>query len=313
MKVTISVRLNNMQNQPDFSYERGYVTPTVRAWSWALLILLLLGVYGGALMMNANVQTWAMRLSFVVILAGYLIIAHQTAKKNGWPTTWGMPRGVWWCVVMLFVLNITNTLYAILNTPLYGLHSMESHFDKYVPTIPVFVVPYLGLYVVLFATQGYLAYRLLNRQLRTYLVALTLAMGTALITFILFQTYVDTGGLDQAHYGGIFGRMLEYTNNDYYGGDWYSAFPSMHCGFATIFALTWYRRRKPVWSTLMIILSVMIIIATQVLHEHVLMDALYGVVVGVCAYAVSWFWLEFRPAMARFRDQPEDAEVASTP
>lgn len=93
--------------------------------------------------------------------------------------------------------------------------------------------------------------------------------------------------------------MLEYTNNVFYGRDWYSAFPSMHCGFATIFAIAWYRRRNPVWSTLMIILSVCIVIATQVLHEHVLMDALYGIVTAIAAYSLAWFWSEYRPAVAR--------------
>ena len=290
-----------MLDESQFGYEEAVVTRQARIWSWALLIILLISVYGGALLMNADLQNWGMRLAFVVVLVGYIVISRGTARSRGVATTLGLPKGVWPCIIMLFVLNITNTMYAVLNTPLYGAHSMQSHWDPYVPTIPVFVVPYLGLYVVLFATQGWLGYRQLNRQFLTFLTALTLSMGTALVTFLLFQTWVNTGGLDQAHYAGFFGRMLEYTNNVFYGRDWYAAFPSMHCGFATVFAITWYRRRKPLWSTLMITLSVLIVIATQVLHEHFLMDALYGIIVATCAYAVSWFWLEFRPALVRQR------------
>lgn len=285
----------------EIGYEEGTVTRAARIWSWVVFGILIVGVYGASLIGSEPLQTWAMRLSFVLILVGFIILTRRSAAANQTPMVAGLPPGAWGVIGLLFLVNIINTLYSVLNGPLYGVHSVESHLDPYVPTLPPFVVPYLGLYVVLFGTQAYLAFRQLNRQLRTFLLALSIAMGTALITFLLFQTYVPTGPLDQGSYSGIFGRMLEYTNNDYYGGKWYSAFPSMHCGFATVFAITWYRRRNALWSILMIVLSVLIVIATQVLHEHYLMDALYGIVTAIFAYSVAWWALEYRPALRRER------------
>lgn len=269
-------------------YEEAVVTKTARVWSWILLAVLVVGIAVAVVTTSYAVQTFAMVLAQVLAIVGYLVISR--ARRSAI---------VWVNIGLMLALGIVNLGYGVLNAPLKGIHSMESYWDPGVPTIPAFVIPYLGLYVVLFFTQGFFGYRLINRQLRTYLLALLLSMGTSLVTFMLFQSYIPTDQLDAGSYDGPFGAILKYVNEDLYGNQFYSAFPSMHCGFATVFAITWYRRRKPLWSAGMIILSVMIVIGTQVLHEHYLMDAMYGIIVAVAAYAVSWFWLEYRPMLAR--------------
>lgn len=276
-------------------YEEPNVTRSARLWTWTLLAVLVIGVVGGATTRSYAVQMCAMMTSFVLVIAGYGVLTRRGLRGTQTRLTAGLPRAVWANIGLLILMNLANYLYGWSNQPLKGPHSLAGYWDAGVPTLPVFVVPYLGMYVLLFLTQGFLAYRRMDRQLRTYTVALTLAMGTALLTFLLFQSWVDTGGLDAGSYGGPFGWALRYVNENLYANAYYSAFPSMHCGFATLFALAWYRFRRPLWSTLAIINSALIVIATQVLHEHYLMDALYGVIVGICAYAVAWFWCEYLP------------------
>ena len=283
-------------------FEAAVVTRSARAWSWVLLVVLLIGAYGAALLDNASVQNLAMRLAAVLLLVGYVIITRRAARASGAPTTAGLPRGVWSAIVAIVVYLVTAAAYAPMNDPLNGSHSMVGHWDQYVPTLPIFVIPYQAMYVVLFASLGYFAYRQLNRQVRTMAAAFAIAMITAELTFVVFQTDVDMVGLDAGNYGGIFGHMLRYINVSYYEGRGFSAFPSMHCAYAVVFAIAWYRRRNAVWSALMIAFAALVIVSTQVLHEHVLMDALYGIVVATAAYAVAWFWLEYRPALKRERE-----------
>ncbi len=197
---------------------------------------------------------------------------------------------------------MTAAAYAPLNHPLFGVHSMVSHWDQYVPTVPVFVIPYLGMFVTIFMTMGFLAFRQMHRQLRTTAVSFIIAMVVSETTFLLFQTEGTAQVRDAGSYGGIFGKMVEYVNFGYYKGNNFSTFPSMHVAYAVIFAIVWYRLGNRLWSTLMIIFSVTIIISTQVLHEHVLMDALYGSVVAVFGFSLAWFWLEYRPALKRERE-----------
>jgi hypothetical protein len=45
-----------------------------------------------------------------------------------------------------------------------------------------------------------------------------------------------------------------------------------------------------------VILAVATVLATQFLHQHFVMDAIYGVVLAIAAYAVAWWASEARPA-----------------
>jgi hypothetical protein len=282
-------------------YEEPHVTRAARLWTGALLAVLVLGILGGVLTRSAAIQTFAMAIAFVLVIVGYVVLTRKSLRGTPATLVAGLTRSAWVNIGLAILMMLGNYLYGVSNQPLKGAHSVAGYWDRGVPTLPPFVVPYLGMYVMAFLTLGFQAYRLMDRHMRTYALALTLAMGTALLTFVLFQTWVPTGGLDAGSYGGLFGGVLRYVNEDWYGKQFFSAFPSMHCGYATVVALAWYRFRRPLWSTLAIINSVLIVAATQVLHEHRLMDAMYGIIVGVCAFAVAWFWCEYLPAARRER------------
>lgn len=290
-----------MSASAESGYEEAVVTPAARIWSAVLLAVLLVGCYGGAVLDVAPLQNWAMRLGTVLLLVGYVVLSRSAARASGAVLVRGLPRGAWSAIIVIGVYVVLASAYAPLNHPLFGAHSMVSHWDQYVPTIPVFVIPYQGMYVGIVASLGFFAYRQLHRQLRTMAASFVISMFIAESTFVLFQTHGTAAARDADSYGGFFGGMLEYVNVSYYHDDNYSTFPSMHCAYATLFAIAWYRRRRPLWSGLVIAFSVSIVIATQVLHEHVLMDALYGIVIAVVAYSLAWFWFEYRPALVRER------------
>lgn len=290
-----------MSASAESGYERATVTRAARTWSWVLLIVLLIGCFGGALLDSAPLQNWLMRLGTILLLVGYVVLSRRAARESGVVLVRGLPRGAWSAILVILAYVVLAGAYAPLDHPLFGTHSMVSHFDQYVPTIPVFVLPYQGMYVGIVASLGFFAYRLLHRQLRTLAASFVISMFIAESTFVLFQTEGTAAVRDAGNYGGFFGGMLEYVNVAYYHNDNFSTFPSMHCAYATLFAIAWYRLRNPLWSGLVITFSVLIVIATQVLHEHVLMDAVYGIVIGTLAYSLAWFWFEYRPALVRER------------
>lgn len=189
---------------------------------------------------------------------------------------------------LLVLMLALNYLYGVSNQPIGTVHSVEADLDRGVPVIPEFVVPYLGFYAFIPFAIALLGAQALHRQLTTLLGALSLSMAVALLTFVVFQTYVPPP--EPAEWGvEPFRSMLAYVENNLYAGNYYSAFPSEHCGYATILAIATWRAAGRGWAVFGVILAVAVILATQFLHQHFVMDAIYGIVLAVAAYAVAWW------------------------
>ena len=169
------------------------------------------------------------------------------------------------------------------------------------PTIPAFILPYLFTYVWVVTTVTFLAARRVDRQLRTVLVAGLLGVGTAIATFFLFQTDVNTVALSQGAYGDFLGSWMRYMDQHMFANPDYGDFPSVHVLWAVTLAIAWVRRDRRWWSAGAVVLAASIIVATQVLHQHSLMAAMYGAIVATATYSLSWWLTEFRPAMRRLR------------
>ena len=100
-----------------------------------------------------------------------------------------------------------------------------------------------------------------------------------------------------------FRSMVAYIEDDLYAGNFYSAFPSEHCGYATILAIGVWRAATRGWAVFGLILAVATILATQFLHQHFVLDAIYGVALAVAAYAVA-FWASEARTVNRRRISP---------
>ena len=81
----------------------------------------------------------------------------------------------------------------------------------------------------------------------------------------------------------------------------YGDFPSVHVAWSVTLAIAWIRRDRRWWSIGAVVLAALIITATQVLHQHSLMAAVYGLIVATAMYSVAWLALEYRPALREFR------------
>ncbi len=218
-----------------------------------------------------------------MLLAVVLYVSEsRRARSNGSK----MPTIVWVNLGLIVLLLVVNYLYGVSNQPIGDVHSVETSIDTHVPVVPPFVVPYLAFYAYIVFSIAYIATHLLHEQLRTLLLALILATAVGLITFVIFQTYAPP----PTEFGSEpFRSMMLYVENDLYAGNFYSAFPSLHVAFSVVLAIAWWRLRRPVLSPLLVLLSVAIVLSTQFLHQHFVMDLLYGVVLAVAAYATAWW------------------------
>ena len=90
---------------------------------------------------------------------------------------------------LLALVLVLNYLYGVSNQPIGTVHSVEADIDKDVPAIPEFAIP-LVFYAFIVFTIALVGAQALHRQLTTLLGALCLSMAVALLTFVVFQTYV---------------------------------------------------------------------------------------------------------------------------
>jgi len=202
-----------------------------------------------------------------------------------------LPAVVWLNLALLVVLLIVNYLYGVSNRPIGTVHSMKSSLDPW-PVVPEFTPFYLGFYALIVFTLAYLATRALHAQLTTLLVAMIFAMVIGLITFVIFQTMVPPPTIEGPE---PFRSMLSYIENDLYAGNYYSSFPSLHCGYSMLLAIAWVRIGRPVLSTVCVVFGVMVMLATQFLRQHYFLDLVYGDLLAVAAFAIGWTLVERRP------------------
>ncbi len=64
-------------------HEAAVVSKAARVCSWALLTVLLVGAFGGALLDVPPLQNWAMRLGLLMVLAGYVLLSRRSWRS--WP------------------------------------------------------------------------------------------------------------------------------------------------------------------------------------------------------------------------------------
>lgn len=224
-------------------------------------------------------------LGMILVIGLYVTRSAHGAKREGSK----LPAVVWAILGLFVVLLMLNYLYGASNRPIGTVHSVETAIDPHVPIVPPFVISYLGLYAFIVFSIALVALYRLHDQLRTLLLALIIATGTGLITFVIFQTHVPP----PTHFGSApFRSMLLYVENDLYAGNFYSAFPSLHVAYSGVLAIAWGRLNRPILSPVMIVFAATVALSTQFLHQHFIMDLLYGLVLAAASYATAWWATE---------------------
>ena len=193
----------------------------------------------------------------------------------------------WWRYLMNLVLAggvyWSSTWYAMTNHATANVHILQTAFDRWVPVIPQFIVPYNWLEPVLyFCLLFFFVFH--PKVFTAFGVAFIAIQAISNGVYIVFQTEVPrpTNLVPGSS------RYVDALLAKYASDNPYNCFPSLHCGLSALAASFWWvkRRYRPV-AWLMTAFAVVTVIATQVLKQHVIADAV-GSLLAIALYLLAY-------------------------
>jgi membrane-associated phospholipid phosphatase len=189
-------------------------------------------------------------------------------------------------LVLAVAVYVTSKSYDALNHGPYRLF-LRTPLDQAMPVVTPFVIPYLSLQPVTYATLiFFLLFRI--RLYRSAAVSLVAAFLIAAVFFAFAQTFVARPQVNGAD---TLSRMVR----DVYASDNpYNDFPSLHVAVSTILAIHWWRAGRVVgWVAAA--WAVVVIASTQLIHQHYLADIPGGLALAFGVSLVSLRYLVDRP------------------
>lgn len=184
---------------------------------------------------------------------------------------------------LLLLIPIINVLYKFLNNSNRGYYDLVTNADKAVPLIKAFVLPYLLWYpFILF----FLVY-FLKKDVKIYYTALfSLVIGylCCYLIYFLFQTYVPRPVI---HGNTILDKLLNIV---YMSDEPFNCFPSIHVmsSYIIVLGTIMLKNSNKKVKALVIIFAVAIILSTQFIKQHVILDVLSGILLGSLVYKISY-------------------------
>jgi len=174
-------------------------------------------------------------------------------------------------LLLIGSVPFSNLFYWTLNNTQRGVYDLTTDLDRFLPLIKVFIIPYMALWFFLAFCYVYLCFQ--NRKVY-YKIMLTLGLCyvVAFITFYFFQTVVTrpvVTGND------IFSKLILFTYNS---DQPYNCFPSIHVitAYLAVKGINTTNAKKSLKIPLNV-LGFLIIISTQFVKQHVIMDIFFAV------------------------------------
>lgn len=184
-----------------------------------------------------------------------------------------LAAGVYW----------SSTWYAMTNHATANVHILQTAFDRWVPVIPQFIVPYILLEPILYGCLLFF-FVFYPKVFTAFGVAFIVIEAISNGVYVVFQTEVPRPTNLVAGSSRYVDALLETYKID----NPYNCFPSLHCGLSALAASFWWvkRRYRPV-AWLMTLFAVVTVIATQVLKQHVIADVV-GSLLAIALYLLAY-------------------------
>ena len=174
-------------------------------------------------------------------------------------------------LLLIGSIPFSNLFYWALNNTQRGVYDLTTDLDRFLPLIKIFIIPYMTLWFFLAFCFVYLCFK--NRPMY-YKIMLTLSICYvfAFITYYFFQTTVSrplVTGND------IFSKLILFTYNS---DEPYNCFPSIHVitAYLAIKGINATEAAKSIKIPVNI-LGFLIIISTQFVKQHVIMDIFFAI------------------------------------
>jgi hypothetical protein len=176
---------------------------------------------------------------------------------------------------LMLSIPVLNIIYCFLNNPDRGTYSLVTDLDQNVPFLKVFILPYLIWYVFIFGTLIYFCFKDKKIYHRT-LIAINLGLLISYGIYFIFQTHVPRPELTGTD---VLTRLVAFV---YSNDQPYNAFPSIHVlvSFLMIKAINKYPGKNFLNLSSVYLTTVLIMLATQFIKQHVVLDLLSAIVLG---------------------------------
>ena len=170
---------------------------------------------------------------------------------------------------------LTGALYPIFNTDSRGVYSLVTEFDKMVPFVKEFIIPYITWYP--FLGLGLLYFFFKDKDIY-YKVIISLIVGMLISygTYLVFQTTVprpELAGND------LFTKLI---SNIYKQDKPFNCFPSLHVleTYTIIKGVKASADRNKLIDFITVFVGSLIIISTQFIKQHVILDLIFAIILA---------------------------------
>ncbi|MGC8721386.1 MAG: phosphatase PAP2 family protein [Caldisericaceae bacterium] len=189
-----------------------------------------------------------------------------------------------------YVINIllavgvyyASKIYALTNHNTGNVHILQTAFDRLVPFIPQFIVVYNSLEPVLYISLLFF-FVFHPRIFTAFASSMIVLFLVSNLVYVFFQTEVPRPALTQGTNWYV-DKVIQLYNSD----NPYNCFPSLHCGTSTLAAAFWFvKKRYRVVAYVMALWAVLIILSTQFLKQHVVVD-ITGSIVALLLYFAAY-------------------------
>ncbi|MDT8718932.1 inositol phosphorylceramide synthase [Clostridium sp. 19966] len=178
-------------------------------------------------------------------------------------------------LLLMAGIPVMGAIYGLVNNVNGGYKIMITPLDNYIPFVKEFIVFYMLWFPYIFLGMVYICSKDAKVYYRT-ISSLLLGMGISCVIFLVFQTYVPRPTVDGSD---IFSKLVMFI---YSTDKPYNCFPSLHVlesyvVMRGIHSISDKDKRVVIASD---IIGVLIILSTQFVKQHVIIDVVGGIYLG---------------------------------
>ena len=187
-------------------------------------------------------------------------------------------------IILLIIFQISLYFFAKF-TP-FEYHIVNIEFDNYIPFISIFVFPYILWYISLFLVP-YLFSKYDETLYQVYIKTILISL---LIAFLIYYFYPTTLIRDNV----VVKDIPTYLLSLIYELDTpaLNCLPSAHCilSFVHIYITLIIEKMNKKVKLLIIIQSILVILATVFIKQHVIVDVISAFILSLVVYLITYFY-----------------------
>ena len=185
-------------------------------------------------------------------------------------------------IYIIITILIQSALYLLAKTISGETHIIGSALDDYIYFNYIGIIPYVLWYLLLFIIPLYFY----KKKKQLYVKYILCYLLTSLLADIVFTIYPSEVIRPELNGSGI----LHFITNLIYSIDTpaVNCFPSLHCAVACLWILLSLEEKKikVPYKIIICIVSVLIMISTLVIKQHVLVDVSGGIAIAIISYLI---------------------------